>query len=283
MESLTDIKSRSSTIWKSVPAGILIVDPISHVIVDVNPIAVRMIGAAKREIIGSVCHRYVCPAEVGQCPITDRKETVDNSERVLLTAGGEKRSIIKTAVNVKLGGRTHLLESFIDITDRKRAEEEINALAITDSLTGLYNRRGFITLAEQQSKAANRNKSRMWLSFIDLDGMKGINDTLGHEAGDRALIETAEILRRTFRESDIIARIGGDEFALLVSETPTMYADMVKTRLQRHIELHNASQTREYTISMCIGLAHYDPHNPVSLDKLIAMADSAMYANKRTN
>ena len=94
-----------------------------------------------------------------------------------------------------------------DITDRKMMEAEILALSITDQLTGLYNRRGFLSLAEQQLKLAKRNKSGMLLFFIDMDGLKWINDTLGHEEGDKALIETATLFKETFRTSDIIARM----------------------------------------------------------------------------
>jgi two-component system cell cycle response regulator len=136
-------------------------------------------------------------------------------------------------------------------------------------------------LAEQELKRAERSQKGVLLIYADLDGMKLINDTLGHHKGDEALIEAATILKEVCRESDIIARIGGDEFALLVSEAATTYASNVKLRLQRQIELRNASENREYRISLCIGVAHYDPDNPVSLDKLISTADSAMYENKR--
>ncbi len=168
-----------------------------------------------------------------------------------------------------------------DITLRKHYEEEIRTLSNTDELTGIYNRRGFLTVAEQELRRAERTKKGMLFIYADLDGLKLVNDTLGHQKGDEALVETATILREVFRESDIIARIGGDEFALLVSETPTTYASNVKQRLERQIQLRNAYPNREYRISMCIGVAHYDPHNPVSLDKLISTADSAMYENKR--
>jgi diguanylate cyclase (GGDEF)-like protein/PAS domain S-box-containing protein len=168
-----------------------------------------------------------------------------------------------------------------DVTPRKRYEEEIRTQSNTDELTGIYNRRGFLTLAEQELKRAERTKRGLLFVYADLDGLKLINDTLGHQKGDEALIEAAMILKEVFRESDIIARIGGDEFALLVSETPTTYANTVKMRLQQQIDLRNASADREYRISLCTGVAHYDPHNPVSLDKLISIADAAMYENKR--
>jgi diguanylate cyclase (GGDEF)-like protein/PAS domain S-box-containing protein len=156
-----------------------------------------------------------------------------------------------------------------DITLRKHYEEEIRTLSNTDELTGLYNRRGFLTLAEQELKRAERTKKGMLFIYADLDGMKTINDTFGHQRGE------------VFRESDIIARIGGDEFALLVAETPTAYANLVKTRLQRRISARNASANRPYTLSLSMGVAHYDPHRPVPLNKLISRADSAMYAGKR--
>ncbi|MHB8909384.1 MAG: diguanylate cyclase domain-containing protein [Syntrophales bacterium] len=168
-----------------------------------------------------------------------------------------------------------------DVTLHKHYEEEIRTLSNTDELTGIYNRRGFLTLAEQELKRAERTKKGLLFIYADLDGLKLINDTLGHQKGDEALIEAATILKEVFRESDIIARIGGDEFALLVSETPTTYANTVTARLQQQIDLRNASGDREYRISLCTGMAHYDPHNPVSLDKLISIADAAMYENKK--
>jgi len=110
-------------IFHGVETGILIIDPKNHRIVDANPIALRLIGAPLEETVGAVCHRFVCPAEVGKCPVTDLGQTVDNSERFLLTASSERRSIIKTVQPVELDGRSYLLESFLDITERKRAEE----------------------------------------------------------------------------------------------------------------------------------------------------------------
>ncbi len=124
-EALRESEDRLRTILESVQTGIVIIDPETHIIVDVNPVASKLIGTPIERIIGSVCHKYICPAEKGRCPITDLWQTVDNSERVLLTIKGEEYPIIKTVVPVILGGRKHLLESFIDITERKRAEEEL--------------------------------------------------------------------------------------------------------------------------------------------------------------
>ena len=123
-ESLRESELRLKTVLDTIQSGIVVIDPESHVIVGVNAAAGKMIGAPMEHILGSVCHEYICPDQKGQCPITDCEQTLENAERVLLTAHGEKVPILKTVVSVTLAGREHLLESFLDITARKRAEEE---------------------------------------------------------------------------------------------------------------------------------------------------------------
>ncbi|MBE0558775.1 MAG: GGDEF domain-containing protein [Proteobacteria bacterium] len=169
-----------------------------------------------------------------------------------------------------------------DITERRRMEEEIREMSVRDSLTELYNRRGFITLAEQQLKAANRANRRMLLAFIDVDELKQINDKLGHEEGDKALIDTARIIRRTFRDSDIIARLGGDEFAVLAIDAAELNPDAFSQRLQQHIDAFNEQRSRQFNLAMSRGCAIYDPASPVSLDQLMSSADGMMYAQKRS-
>jgi len=124
-EALRESEERLKTILDSMRTGMVIIDAQTHVIVDANPVAIEMIGAPKEQIVGSVCHKYICPAEKGQCSITDLGQKVDNSERVLLKANGKSVPILKTVVSVMLDGREHLLGSFVDITERKRLEEHV--------------------------------------------------------------------------------------------------------------------------------------------------------------
>jgi len=119
---LEETQSRLQAIFEGVETGIFIIDPELHRIVDANPVALKMVGLSREDVVGAGCHRFVCPAQRGQCPVTDLGQTVDNSERVLLTSNGEQRAIIKTVHPMMISGRLHLLESFLDITDRKRAE-----------------------------------------------------------------------------------------------------------------------------------------------------------------
>ncbi len=166
----------------------------------------------------------------------------------------------------------------------KRLEKMVQELrnqALVDELTGLYNRRGFMFLAQQQLKLANRKQMGMLLLFADFNNLKWINDTLGHHKGDLALIETANILKETFREPDIIARIGGDEFVVLATEDRREIAEILITRLQENLDTHNARGTRGYKLSLSMGIARYDPECPCSIDELLDRADSLMYAQKR--
>ncbi len=168
-----------------------------------------------------------------------------------------------------------------DITNRKQMEDELRALTLVDELTGLYNRRGFFTLAQQQLKIADRLQRGLFLIFADLDGLKSINDTFGHQEGNMALIDTAYILKETFRESDIIARIGGDEFVIMAMETADTDPDVFNARLQEYIKSYNTERNRRYNISISIGIANYNPYYPCSLDELIEKADTLMYEQKK--
>ncbi|MBM4095030.1 MAG: GGDEF domain-containing protein [Planctomycetes bacterium] len=167
----------------------------------------------------------------------------------------------------------------VDITDLKRAEDEIRALSLVDELTGLYNRRGFVALAEQQLKIANRAKARLCLLYADLDNLKSTNDRLGHRQGDTLLRDMASILRATFRESDIVSRIGGDEFAVLLVNSDDPGSKYFAQRLREKVEARNAQQ-QDLHLSLSLGLADYYGDRPCPLADLLHSADRAMYQQK---
>ncbi len=159
-------------------------------------------------------------------------------------------------------------------------QAELGNLALTDELTGLYNRRGFMALAERQLKLGRRSGRGMMLFVMDVDGLKQINDSFGHLEGDRALKSTAEVLEETFRDSDVVARLGGDEFAVLAIEASGHSETTIKTRLFECLKSINAEQSC-YEISLSLGVARFDPRNRTSIGELMAKADQAMYEQKR--
>ena len=163
---------------------------------------------------------------------------------------------------------------------RTRTEEALRDLSLVDDLTGLYNRRGFMALAEQQLKIANRTRKDLSLLFADLDDLKKINDSLGHDEGDRALAEAADALRDAFRESDIIARIGGDEFAVLAIDASDWKPAALSRRVRDKLAARNARKERPYSLSLSLGVTRYDPDKPCSVQELLALADKLMYEDK---
>ena len=159
-------------------------------------------------------------------------------------------------------------------------DRELRSLALTDDLTCLYNRRAFLALAGQQLRVARRNAQGLLLFFADVNNLKEINDTYGHQGGDLALIRTADALEQTFRNSDVIARLGGDEFAILALEASCENREVILSRLEKNLKGSNADESR-YELSISVGVSRFDPKHPVSLGKLIATADEAMYEDKK--
>ncbi len=168
-----------------------------------------------------------------------------------------------------------------EIELRKRAEAALQSIAMTDALTGLYNRRGFTTLATQLLTQARRSVHPFVLFLADLDGLKQINDTYGHLEGDQAILGAATILKDTFRSSDVIARIGGDEFAVAVlQDMPDSGEAALQERVQKKVDEFNALAHRNYAIGLSFGTAELKPHEHLSIDTLLAHSDTKLYEQK---
>ncbi len=161
-----------------------------------------------------------------------------------------------------------------------RLQERLRKMSITDELTGLPNRRGFFVLAEQQLRTAQRSGENIVLLFADLDDFKTINDTLGHQAGDQALCSMADLFRQSYRDSDIIARMGGDEFAILLVNPTDRGVEAAQSRLLQNLAQFNARENGAYQLKVSIGMAEFNPAAQSSIDALMRLADERMYAEK---
>lgn len=174
-----------------------------------------------------------------------------------------------------------------EVANREREEalrrnaELLVSLSLVDELTQLRNRRGFFELAEQALKVARRERYSMGVFFVDLNGLKQINDRLGHLTGDQALRDTANVLRGTFRESDIVARLGGDEFVVLAHVVRDTSA--LRDRLREQLALLNVTNNRPYMLDVSIGTTIVDITCDEDIETIIARADAAMYEEKRTS
>jgi len=166
--------------------------------------------------------------------------------------------------------------------ERHRVQLGALTLALIDDLTGFNNRRGFLALAEHHASLAYRTGKTFLLAFVDLDGLKRINDTFGHQEGNRALVDTSIVLRDSFRQSDILARLGGDEFAILVAEAAENDIEAVRHRIDRKLCSFNADPGRRYDLSFSVGIVPNDATQHSNLEQLLSQADALMYRQKQS-
>lgn len=251
-----------------------------------NTAAQRLYGYRAEEIIGQSIMLLVPPDKIDEdhdfLARSRRGEHIVRYETVRLKKSGEAVDVAITISPLQDADGNIVGSSIIacDITERKRAEARILELSLTDELTGLYNRRGFFTLAKARISLAQRMQLGLQLFYIDLDGMKKINDQLGHLEGDRALQDTANILRETFRSPDLITRLGGDEFVVLAMHNPGNPQEQIIARLQANTAQFNATTKRLYTLAMSVGGVSFDPDAQQTLEAAVAASDAAMYHAK---
>lgn len=182
-------------------------------------------------------------------------------------------------VEETLTAASHPLAGVVEI---KKLQEKLQQMSITDELTGLLNRRGFMAMAEKHLKIFGRRGEQSLLLFADMDNLKNINDEFGHHVGDEALSRVGDILSNTFRDTDVIGRMGGDEFAILfTTNIGTYHYPTILDRIENNLAEWNKRGDRKFNLSLSIGVAEYKPENPQTLDTILASADAEMYVAKK--
>jgi diguanylate cyclase (GGDEF)-like protein len=167
------------------------------------------------------------------------------------------------------------------IVERQHAEEALRSLSLTDHMTGLYNHRGFYNLAEHHARVTRRSQTKSLLIYADMDGLKKINDTMGHQAGSQAITAVAEVLRGSFRDCDIVARLGGDEFAILAPNVPMKDSRKIIERLRKNLKAYNEAGHHRFQLSLSIGAVEIDHTYEFGIEDQMAKADAEMYRDKR--
>lgn len=253
-----------------------------------NPVLSEMLGYSGDELYGM--------------PLVDLAHPMDRKRdtRLLqeLQAGDSMGTVLETRLLRKTGALVwaklslHLMrdragaaEAILviaeDLSSGWEAAEALHRLSTTDELTGLFNRRGFHLLAELQWRIARRKQRELLLLYIDVDGLKQVNDRLGHAAGDQLLRETADVLRHICRDTDVVARIGGDEFVILAVEAVEDSVGIFRERLQRAVRDRNAVPGRDFFISVSLGAAYFGPNDQQTIEEMLREADRRMYDRKR--
>lgn len=194
-----------------------------------------------------------------------------------------RKKIIEVRVNaIEMDGQPHWIASLRDLTELCSLREELKSMTWQDTLTSISNRRGFFNQAEQLRQIAQRQGRGLMMMFIDLDGLKAINDRFGHIAGDQALIDTASILKESSRKSDVVARIGGDEFAVLGLENRANTSSVPRRRVNMALRRFNGKSMRPYQIAISIGIACQHAGEELSIERLMLDSDQSMYQHKRS-
>lgn len=254
----------------------------------VNRSLCEIVGFSEAELLVSDFQAITHPEDLGN----DLAELYRMTVGEIMTAQLEKRYVHRLGHDVWVSNSfslvrdsnlrpLHFIFQVQDITERKRAEAAIQTLSLADELTGLYNRRGFMAFCKQHLNTIRRTNKGIVIVYADLDGLKGINDSFGHKEGDRALMRTAELLKETFRSSDVLGRLGGDEFTVLAAVDPDGGREKLLTRLQEKFDNYNALRVCPYDLSISVGVAQLDPEGSETMEDLMALADAAMYENKR--
>jgi diguanylate cyclase (GGDEF)-like protein/PAS domain S-box-containing protein len=289
---------RYRTLVEYLPVGVYRTTP-DGAFMEANPALVRMLGYKKPEalLLRNVKEFYV----KRQDRSAHLKKLAVNptyfTEFELRRADGRKFWVRDhcRAVKGRNGSVLHLDGILVDITERKTAEkrleralrelqltnEKLEGLTLSDELTGLLNRRGFFTLGLQQMKIAKRLKKQVYLVFLDIDNLKLVNDTHGHPFGDQILQSVASILKSTLRESDVIARIGGDEFAVLAMRSKGSGERPLVARIESGVQAFRMKKLRRFRLSVSMGVVRIDPRKYSQLDDFLAHADFLMYQEKR--
>ncbi len=209
---------------------------------------------------------------------------------VVILSGMDDETVALDAL--KAGAQDYIIKGQVDgkfLTrilnynlERSRLQMELQRLSLVDPLTGLYNRRGFTTLAAQHLKLASRSKRGFGIFSIDVDGLKKVNDRDGHAAGDRLLAAVAGVLTSAFRGSDIVARMGGDEFAVMAMDLQKEHMILLEARLADRLRQHNAGLPPDQAAGFSTGAVYFDPAGPATLEGLLDHADRLMYEKKRS-
>ena len=264
------------TILEHCPVGVVIVGR-DRKVRWANQYACKMVGVNdQEEMCGRDASQFICPAEKGQGP----QQTPHNAERTLRRHDGTEVPILKTIIETEIHGEPVLLETFVDITELKKAERELAVAATTDKLTGLPNRMVFMDRLEQRLKQSKRDLSHFAVLFFDFDRFKVVNDSLGHKIGDALLRDVADIFRRELRSTDAIARFGGDEFVVLLDNLSDKQDAVFKANrlLDVFAEPHDLSGHRVVSTASIGLVTNALPYNTGS--EMIRDADAAMYQAK---
>ncbi len=284
-EALRKSEEKYRGLFNNANDSIFIIDPASRRFLDVNDNAARRLGYTKKELLNiTIDEIYMPMAFVNGNDVTrelQEKKSV-TFEHVHRRRDGSEMPVEISSRSIEYNGR-QVLQNFVrDITMQKKMEAKMREATVTDELTGLFNRHGFFTFLEKQLKLSDRTRRRISLLYMHFNNLKLINDEFGRRSGDQALVDASNIVKNSFRGSDIIGRIGKDRFAVLLTELSELNVENIIIRnVMDKIKTYNEQGLHNYNISFNMGVARYDPEQPCSTDKFLSLVDDLISKDKK--
>jgi diguanylate cyclase (GGDEF)-like protein/PAS domain S-box-containing protein len=265
--------------------GLICTHDLDGLLLSVNPAAARILDYDPAEMIGRSLSEFMPPSQGRLFDVylkRIKQQPMDSGLMKVIGKSGQEFIWQYHNVQYEQDRETrYVLGHAQDVTALKHAEEAMRSLSLEDELTGLYNRRGFLLMAEQYLKTVQRSRESLTLVYADMDGLKQINDIHGHQEGSQAIQRVAAILRETLRESDVVGRLGGDEFAMLAQNVTGDYMESINARLEESLRDYNAQGRHSYELSLSLGIMSVEPDTTATVEELIAQADQLMYEHKR--
>jgi diguanylate cyclase (GGDEF)-like protein/PAS domain S-box-containing protein len=287
-KALRESEEKFVSIFQDVNDAIAVTD-LRAMVTEVNNRTVILFGYSSREeIIGKSAFSFIVEKERNTAREVIEKTIRQGSQRQLyFTMVRKDGTEFQGEINVGIyqnssGKRKGFITIIRDITERRRIEEEMKRYATMDALTDVYNRRSGLLLLKQQIQLAKRNNTQLCVCYVDTDFLKAVNDIYGHAEGDDVLKTVSASLKDAVRKIDIVCRLGGDEFLLVLPQCTVQQAYAIWDRIEGKITVFNDKKSKPYSISLSRGFAEYDPANDRSADQLIMIADKEMYTHKRT-
>ncbi|HAJ33259.1 MAG TPA: hypothetical protein DCK79_07775 [Candidatus Atribacteria bacterium] len=285
-ESLRKSQQEFANLFQSNPEATLYMDKEGDIL-NINTKFTEIFGYTLEEIKGTRIDSGLIqpPDKINECKELARKAI--KGEHISIESIRKKKDgtlfpVYLSASPLYIEGKYQgAIGIYQDISERKKMEEKIEKLVRIDSLTGCYSRRHGLELLDRQIKLSQRNQSPLLLAFLDIDNFKTINDTFGHNEGDKVLKEVVGLLKASLREVDIICRMGGDEFLLAFPDSSLQEVPLIRERLQKKLAQLNKHIDRDYKISLSMGFSEYVSGKPKTMDELIAIADQEMYKEKK--
>jgi len=286
-ETIRKSQQEFASLFNKSPEAIVYTDE-KGTILKINPRFSELFGYTSKEIEGkNIDEGIINPADKMEEEVILTKGLLNrhtniNFETVRKKKDGTLFPVYLSVSNIVIDGKIERwIRIYIDVSEKKHMEEQLIKLARFDSLTGCYNRGYALELLDRHLKLSQRNKSSILLAFLDIDGFKAINDTFGHDEGDKVLKEVAGLFKSILREIDIICRMGGDEFLLIFPDSSLKEVSLIINRLQKNLSQLNKTIKKDYSIKFSMGFSEYLPDKPKTSNELIRIADQRMYEEKK--